>query len=152
MPIVHRNSLQWLWYYAEGPFQEEDWDRWLKALKRFGDRCAKPSVVFVMIKKGAQAPTPLQRERIAAVIKNKANDNIIAVALVLEAALARGMVTAVGWIARPSYKQKTFSKVKDDVWDWLRQFASDAIVNQLKKDFLTWQQTELVQLRLREQS
>lgn len=127
-------STHWVWFYQPSMIDNAIWNDYADALTAFIKICPYPSIALTVAEADAQAPTPLQRERLAIAIQNADPTRLTGNALVMKSMLARGALMAVQWLSKPKYQQKITSDLSS-AYDWLATRTTPEHLASLREDF-----------------
>lgn len=126
------------WALVRGGFDDDAASTFIAHLRHMSANVQEGQLVLDLLH-DIPMPTALQRRQIVEVLQRSDRLHLVrGHALVSNAAIGRGVLTAVNWVLRPPFEEKVFSK-PDDAMGWLKErnsaFDSVALTASIRRAF-----------------
>ncbi len=95
------------WSYHCGGVASSDWDAFIEGLSAFLSENRTGKVVYTVTYK-ADAPSAIQRKRLAELLERSGARRLAAHAFVSNSRVTRGVLTALGWFSAKKFEEKVF--------------------------------------------
>ena len=120
MPVFTGESGPCRWALIQGELDETSVAAFIAHLRGLTED-VRPRQLVLDVLHDVPMPTALQRRQIVEVLQSSDKLDLVAGhALVNNAAIGRGVLTAINWLVRPPFDEKVFSSL-DDAALWLQE-------------------------------
>jgi hypothetical protein len=137
MALWHGQVGNCLWFYFSGKLTQETWREYIAVMREGIGR--EDAIVALTVAYRSESPSASMRKELAVFMNSHANaiSALEASAFVTESALARGAMTAMQWISRRPFHEKTHGSI-DAALAWLAGMAPGldpgAVVDDMRRN------------------